>query len=84
MNNESHTKRELEPEEPEDVGIHTELPDLAQIEPAYLLANDARPELEARGFTEEEILHWAETYITEEGGTADVDDFLAWIAEEEQ
>lgn len=83
MNDESPTRSQLEPEQPEDAGIPTELPDLAQIEPAYLLANDARPELEARGFTEDEILHWAETYIAEEGGTADVDDFLAWIADEE-
>lgn len=83
MNEETATEQDLEPEEPEEAGIPTEIPDLAQIEPAYLLANDARSRLEQRGFTEDEILHWAETYVTEEGGTADVDDFLAWIAEEE-
>jgi hypothetical protein len=84
MSKPATSKETLKPERPEDAGIPTEIPDLAQIEPAYLLANDARSELQARGFTEEEILHWAETYITEEGGTADVDDFLDWIAEEER
>lgn len=84
MNKETASTEKLEPEQPEEAGLSTEVPDLAQIEPAYLLANDARSELEARGFTEDEILHWAETYITEEGGTADVDDFLAWIAQEER
>ncbi len=84
MNKQSTSTGPLKPEQPEDAGVPTEIPDLAQIEPAFLLANDARPDLQARGFTEEEILHWAETYITEEGGTADVDDFLAWIAEEER
>lgn len=83
MSEQVTSKETLKPEKPEDAGVATEIPDLAQIEPAYLLANDARPELEARGFTEDEILHWAETYITEEGGTADVDDFLTWIADEE-
>ena len=70
---------ELEPAMPEDEGVPTETPDLAQLEAARLLANDARPRLRSEGFSEAQIRHWAETYVSEEGGSADLRDFLDWI-----
>jgi hypothetical protein len=66
------------PHDPPEVGVRTEVPDLAQIEGARLLANQARPFLEICGFTDSQILHWAETYIAREG-SGDVESFVAWI-----
>ncbi|MBW3667262.1 MAG: hypothetical protein KY394_06680, partial [Actinobacteria bacterium] len=71
---------ELSPARPAEEGVPEETPDLAQIEPAHILANDARDELRAQGFTDEQIHKWAETYVAEQGGTADIDRFLDWIA----
>lgn len=71
------------PGEPEEHGVPTETPDLAQIEAARLLANDARGELGAAGFTDDQIRHWAETFVDERGGSADLADFLTWIEERE-
>lgn len=73
----------IKPTDPEDVGVEEETPELAQIEPAHILANDARERLEAEGFTHAQIVEWAETYVTEDGATADVDDFIEWIKREE-
>lgn len=61
--------------EQEEFGVETETPDLAQIEAARLLANEARDVLQARGFSDDQIRHWADTYVAEEGGTADLADF---------
>lgn len=72
-----------EPGQPEEYGVESETPDLAQIEAARLLANDARQHLHARGFSDEQIRHWAETYVAEEGGTADLADFFDWIESRE-
>lgn len=72
-----------EPETPAEADVLEETPDLAQIEPAHILANDAGETLEAEGFTHDEILSWAETYVASMGGTADVGDFVDWIAEQE-
>lgn len=74
---------DLEPALPSEEGVEDETPDLAQIEPAHKLENDARDRLMAKGFTEKEIRHWAETYVAEQGGSADIDDFIDWIAEKE-
>jgi hypothetical protein len=68
-----------DPGDPEDFDVASERPDLAQIEAARLLANDARPALTERGFDDDQIRNWAATYVAEEGGTADVADFLEWI-----
>lgn len=73
-----------EPGDPEEYGVESETPDLAQIEAARLLANDARQQLRARGFSDEQIRHWAETFVAEEGGTADLPDFLDWIESRER
>ncbi len=66
------------PHEPVDDGVAREVPDLAQIEGAWLLANAARAFLDGCGFTESQILHWAETYIAREG-SGDVRSFVDWI-----
>lgn len=73
----------LEPEAPEQAGVDEETPDLAQIEPAHLLANDARERLEAKGFSYSQIRKWAETYVAEADGTADIETFIEWIRENE-
>lgn len=72
-----------EPGDPEEHGVSSETPGLAQIEAAQLLANDARDELRKAGFSDDEIRHWAETYVARRGGTADLEDFLTWIEDEE-
>jgi hypothetical protein len=65
---------------PHDAGIDEEVPQLAQIEGAHLLANAARPFLTECGFTARQILEWADTYIARVG-SGDVDSFVEWIHE---
>ncbi len=74
---------EPEPAKPEDVGVPEEVPELMQIEGARTLGNEARERLHADGFDDEQIDAWAETYIAEVG-SGSVDEFVAWIAEEER
>jgi sporulation protein YlmC with PRC-barrel domain len=69
----------LTPEYPHDVGLEDETPDVSHLEGAHLLANDARALLRADGFTDDEILVWAETYLAEHG-TAELQGFLEWMA----
>jgi hypothetical protein len=66
------------PHRPREVGVRERTPDLAQIEGAHLLANEARPFLSECGFDDDQILKWAEAYITEEG-SGDVESFVCWI-----
>jgi hypothetical protein len=66
--------------EPHDFGVEERVPDLAQIEGARLLANEARPFLEHCGFEDSQIVHWALTYIADEG-SGDLEGFLDWIDE---
>ena len=72
-------ERQPTPAEPEEHGVPTETPELSQIEAARLLANDSRGDLVGAGFSDDQIRHWAETYVAEHGGTADPADFVAWI-----
>ena len=74
--------RNLLPEHPHDAGLAEEVPQLAQIEGAELLANEARTRLLAAGFTDREVAEWALTYIADEG-SGDLDSFLQWIEEQE-
>lgn len=76
-------EEELTPARPSDEGVPEGTPDLAQIEPAHILANQARDRLESRGFSYPQIREWAEVFVAREGGTADVQDFIDWIAEYE-
>jgi hypothetical protein len=74
---------EPEPLKPEDVGVPEEVPELAEIEGARLLGNDARKRLHADGFDDAEIDEWAETFIAE-NSAGTVDEFVAWIARQER
>jgi hypothetical protein len=47
-----------------------------------VLANDAREQLSARGFGDEQIRKWADAYI-ERFGAGEVEQFIAWIEREE-
>lgn len=74
---------DLSPESPQDAG----LPDaddtrIEDVEPLHLLVNEARPRLEADGFTDAQILRWAEAFF-EAHREGDVDEFVAWIREQE-
>jgi hypothetical protein len=68
------------PKHPADCGSHNEVPDIAQLEGAHLLANEARPFLTGCGFSDKHVLEWALCYIAEEG-SGDVESFVAWIHE---
>ncbi|MBV8296891.1 MAG: hypothetical protein JO085_08650 [Acidimicrobiia bacterium] len=73
---------DLTPEEPHDAGVPEKLADQAHEEGARILADEAREQLTARGFTDQEIREWAETYIAEEG-SGSVDGLIEWIARQE-
>jgi hypothetical protein len=69
---------DIEPERPEESGVEEATPPTMQVEGARVLADDAKPLLEGKGFTDEQIRRWADTYITEVG-SGDVDSFVVWI-----
>ncbi len=72
------------PERPRDAGVaETEPEALSALEGARLLANDAREQLSARGFGDEQIRKWADAYI-ERFGAGEVDQFIEWIESEER
>ena len=58
------------------------VPDSAHLEAARVLADQASAALTARGFNDEEIRDWAETYLAHES-SGDLDSFLAWILDAE-
>ncbi len=68
------------PKHPCETGAHDQMPSLAQLEGAHLLANEARPFLTGCGFTDRHILEWALCYIAEVG-SGDVESFVGWIHE---
>ncbi len=70
------------PHRPEDVGVRHDIPDFGHIEGTHLLANEARPFLRDCGFTDDEIIEWADAYIATVG-SGDVESFIAWIHEQE-
>jgi hypothetical protein len=57
-----------------------ETPDEARAESAQILANEARERLQSRGFSDTQIREWADGYVTEEGSTADVEEFIDWVS----
>ena len=73
---------ELKPEHPHDAGVEETVPELAQIEGARLLANEAADVLGEAGFSELELEEWALAYI-EQMGSGDLDSFVEWIREQE-
>ncbi len=73
---------DLTPEEPHEAGVPEKLADESHEEGARILADEARDRLKDRGFTDNQIREWAETYIAEErSGT--VDGLIDWIARQE-
>lgn len=74
---------DTEPQHPEEAGVTKKTPELAQIEAGNILAANARPRLEGRGFDDDQIERWAQTYVAEVG-SGDVDSFLGWIEEQQK
>jgi hypothetical protein len=72
------------PERPRDAGVPEEEPRLVEVEPARLLANDARDRLQADGFDDTEIDAWAKTFVADVSQSGDLDEFVAWIATQER
>lgn len=70
-------------EHPHDAGVPELHPAPAEIEGAYLLANEARAPLHECGFSDDEILEWARTYIAIEG-SGDLESFVEWICDKER
>jgi hypothetical protein len=52
------------------------------VEPIHLLANEARELLEGEGFTDQQILDWAEAYFADHS-EGDARDLVAWIRDQE-
>jgi hypothetical protein len=73
---------DLTPEEPHDAGVPEKLADQSHEEGARILADEAREQLKERGFTDEQIREWAETYIADEG-SGSVKGLIEWIARRE-
>ena len=73
---------DLTPEEPHEAGVPEKLADQSHEEGARILADEARDRLSDRGFTDQEIREWAETYIAQEG-SGSVDGLIEWIAQQE-
>ena len=67
---------------PHQSGVQEDVPELAQIERARLLASEAGDLMREDGFSDNQILEWAETYISIEG-SGDLESFLTWIAQHE-
>ena len=72
------------PAEPRDVGVPERQLGTEQVEPARLLANDARDRLTAAGFSDEEVMGWARAYVAEVGEATTVEGLVAFIAERER
>jgi len=70
--------QDLVPEEPKDEGIHPPAPRIEDVEPIHLLANEARELLVDEGFTDEQILEWAEAYFADHS-EGDARDLVVWI-----
>ena len=68
----------LTPDRPREEGVADPEPRIEDVEPIHLLANEARERLSSDGFSDEQILEWAEAYFAEHSeGTAD--ELVAWI-----
>lgn len=76
------TADDLVASEPHDVGVDDRDPDGAHIEAAHVLADQVHDALRARGFTNSEILHWADAYTRAEH-SGDADGFLEWTDTQE-
>jgi hypothetical protein len=73
---------DLTPEEPHEAGVPEKLADVSHEEGARILGDEARERLKDRGFTDQQIREWAETYIAEEG-SGSVEGLIEWIGRQE-
>jgi hypothetical protein len=74
--------RDLNPEDPRVAGLGPVEVPIEEVEPAHLLANEARAALRRVGFTDDEIDGWAREFVARRGAGS-ADDLLAWIRLEE-
>lgn len=73
---------ELEPEAPQDEGLVPTEPDIIDVEPVHLLANEVRDDLRGAGFDDDQIDDWARAFFAgHTGGTRE--ELLDWIATEQ-
>jgi hypothetical protein len=75
--------KDVEAQVPREAGVEEKAPELAQMEGARKLADDARGRLRAEGFSDGQIDLWAETYIAEEG-SGDLESFFAWVERQQR
>lgn len=74
--------RELEARSPAEDDLGGKDADFSHTEGAHVLASEAKDRLQQDGFSEEQILEWAETYVSEQG-SGSVDAFIAWVHEQQ-
>ena len=73
----------LIPKDARDAGLLPVELTIEAVEPAHLLANEARRELRRVGFTDDEIDGWAREFVAR-CGAGDAEDLVAWTAQREQ
>ena len=73
----------IEPERPHETGVAPKTADATREEGARVLADQAREALQRRGFTDQQLREWAETYIAEHG-SGDVGGLIRWIESRER
>lgn len=75
--------KDIEPERPHESGVEESTPPTMQVEGARVLADDAKPLLEGKGFSDDQVRRWADAYIAEVG-SGDVTSFVTWIDRQQQ
>ena len=75
--------KDIEPERPHESGVEEATPPTMQVEGAHVLADDAKPLLEGKGFSDDQVRRWADAYIAEVG-SGDVTSFVTWIDRQQQ
>jgi hypothetical protein len=75
--------RDLEAESARDEGLPEPEPRIEDVEPIHLLANEARPMLAGEGFTDEQILSWAEAFFAQHR-EGDAHELVAWIRSQQK
>ncbi len=73
----------LIPEDPRHAGLPAVELTIEEVEPAHLLANEARRELRRLGFTDDDIDGWAREFVAQ-FGEGSAEELIAWIEREEQ
>ncbi|MDX1658248.1 MAG: hypothetical protein R3343_05460 [Nitriliruptorales bacterium] len=76
-------EHDLEPADPAEEGVSEEDAEFSRTEGAHVLASQARESLEGEGFSEQQILDWAEAFVAEEEG-GDVEAFLSWVERQQE